>query len=345
MIKLHNAMWPGLVGKGEPGTEPALSLDRMLSLTAAARVGDRGYDGVDFFLYQPHFDIGSSDADIRQVADTIAGHGFRIGTVVAPVWEGTLGASAMGSDADRAKFLHAIRAACRAAAIFNEHGVRSYGCIRIDSAASPVAWAKDPVAGTARIAATFREAATIAADHGERLAAEGEICWAAMHSWKHMLALLEAVDRPETLGFQADLAHTYLYMLGVNAPEHALLQPGYSEEEFWQAYATMTAALGPWTFDVHVAQSNGSVFGSGSHDKTGRHCPADAADGKLDMVRCARAWLLDENQTLRNGIRHICWDGCMFPNATLENPGTWTDILDVLIQIDADIARTTETRE
>ena len=124
-----------------------------------------------------------------------------------------------------------------------------------------------------------------------------------------------------------------------------MLQPGYSEEEFWQAYATMTAALGPWTFDVHVAQSNGSVFGSGSHDKTGRHCPADAADGKLDMVRCTRAWLLDENRNVRNGIRHICWDGCMFPNATLENPGTWTDILDVLVQIDADIARTTETRE
>ena len=33
----------------------------------------------------------------------------------------------------------------------------------------------------------------------------------------------------ETLGFQADLAHTYLYLLGYNAPEHALVNP--------QAYA------------------------------------------------------------------------------------------------------------
>ena len=35
--KLHNAMWPGLVGKGtDEGQEPPISLDRMLELTAAA---------------------------------------------------------------------------------------------------------------------------------------------------------------------------------------------------------------------------------------------------------------------------------------------------------------------
>ena len=34
--KLHNAMWPGLVGK-EVGTDhPPISLERMLELTAAA---------------------------------------------------------------------------------------------------------------------------------------------------------------------------------------------------------------------------------------------------------------------------------------------------------------------
>ena len=32
--KLHNAMWPGLVGKGSPGAEPFISLDTMLDLTA-----------------------------------------------------------------------------------------------------------------------------------------------------------------------------------------------------------------------------------------------------------------------------------------------------------------------
>ncbi|MBV9305266.1 MAG: sugar phosphate isomerase/epimerase, partial [Acidobacteriaceae bacterium] len=35
--KLHNAMWPGLVGKG-PGAEPFIDLDTMLRLTAEASV-------------------------------------------------------------------------------------------------------------------------------------------------------------------------------------------------------------------------------------------------------------------------------------------------------------------
>ena len=51
-----------------------------------------------------------------------------------------------------------------------------------------------------------------------------------MHSWQDMVNLLEAVDMPDTLGFQADMAHTYLYLLGYNAPEHALLKAGYSDD-------------------------------------------------------------------------------------------------------------------
>ena len=35
-MKLHNAMWPGLVGKGSPGAEPFIELDTMLDLTAKA---------------------------------------------------------------------------------------------------------------------------------------------------------------------------------------------------------------------------------------------------------------------------------------------------------------------
>ena len=38
MLKLHNAMWPGLVGKGEPATEAAISMERMLELSAGAKV-------------------------------------------------------------------------------------------------------------------------------------------------------------------------------------------------------------------------------------------------------------------------------------------------------------------
>ena len=60
-------------------------------------------------------------------------------------------------------------------------------------------------------------------NYGERLAAEGEICWGGMHSWKKMVTFSGKVGRPQTLGFQADMAHTLLYTLGYNAPEDRLL--------------------------------------------------------------------------------------------------------------------------
>lgn len=332
-MKLHNAMWPGLVGKGDDeGQEPPISLEHMLDLTAAAEVNGRKYDGIDYFLFHPHTDPQASDDELRKIADLIQSKGFAVGSLVAPVWPGTVGDSAMGDKEQTDKFLEAVKMACRIAGIFNEHGVRQYGVIRIDSAEFGVEkWREDPQANTKKIANTFREAAKIAADHGERLAAEGEICWAGMHSWKDMLDLLEEVGMPESLGFQADLAHTYLYLMGYNASEHALLQEGYSDDEFYAAYENMTDKLRPWTIDFHVAQNDGQVHGAGSHDKTGKHCRADDPNGKLDIVKCAGYWLKDAEQ---RGIKHICWDGCMFPNATLEMPETWNTILDTMIKVD-----------
>ena len=328
--KLHNAMWPGLVGK-EPGTDhPPISLDRMLELTAKAEVNGQKFEGVDLFLFHPHTDPDASEDDIKKMADKIAGHGLAVGSLVAPVWPGTVGASAMGSKADQKKFVLAVEKACRIAGILNKHGVRQYGVIRIDSATPVAAWDSDPKGNTKKIAATFKEAGKVAAAHGERLAAEGEICWAAMHSWKNVLALLEAVGMPETVGFQADLAHTYLYLMGYNAENHALLKPGYSKAEFWAAYKTMTDALRPWTIDFHVAQNDGEVHGTGSHDKTGKHCQADDPKGKLDIAACSKYWL---EGAAHRGIKHICWDGCMFPNKVLETQKTWNTILSAMIKV------------
>ena len=54
-LKLHNAMWPGLVGKGDgEGEEPAISFERMLELTAQAEVKGQKFDGIDCFLFLPH---------------------------------------------------------------------------------------------------------------------------------------------------------------------------------------------------------------------------------------------------------------------------------------------------
>jgi hypothetical protein len=265
------------------------------------------------------------------MADQIAAHNLKVGSLVAPVWPGTVGGSAFGSADDRKNFVLAVEKACRIADILKAHGVREYGIIRIDSAGGVHDWSADPAGNTKLIAETWREAGKIAAQHGERLAAEGEICWGGMHSWKAMLDTLEATGMPETVGFQADLAHTYLYLMGYNAPEAALLKEGYSDDEFWAAYTTMTDALRPWTIDFHVAQNDGTVHGTGSHDKTGRHCRANDPNGKLQIAKASTYWLKD---AASRGMKHICWDGCMFPNDILENPETWQTILKTMIEVE-----------
>ncbi len=336
--KLHNAAWPGVVGKGDGG-EPPIDLDTMLDLTAAAEVDGIKFDGFDLFLYLPHIDIDAtvqSDDEIKKLAEKAQKRNLMIGTVVAPIWPPTGGGSAMGTEAERKKFLEQVRKGCRVAMRLRELGVRPYGCVRIDTACNVEGWLSDPDGNQKKIAATFREACRIAEDHGEKLAAEGEICWGGLHSWKKAIQLLEMVDRPQTLGFQADMAHTLLYLLGYNAPEDRILPPDFDwsdRETFDAAYRQLTDALRPWTIDFHVAQNDATVHGSGTHDKTGRHCLATDPNGKLDIPYHAGFWLRDENGQVTKRMRHICWDGCMFPNSVMLNPQTWTDILRVMIEV------------
>ncbi|HEY0548204.1 MAG TPA: TIM barrel protein, partial [Verrucomicrobiae bacterium] len=271
--KLHNAMWPGLVGKGSPGAEPCIELDTMLDMTAKAEVNGVKFDGVDIFLFDPHVNIDSSDDDLKRLADKVRKKNLAVGSVVAPIWPPTGGGSAMGGDEDRAKFVEQVRKGCRIARKLRELGVRPYGVVRIDSASGVGDWEKDPKGNTKKIAKTFKEAAKVAKDHGEKLAAEGEICWAGMHSWKAMLDLLEEVGQPKLVGFQADMAHTLLYILGYNEPRHRIVPEKFNwePEVFHNAMKKMTKALRPWTIDFHVAQNDATVHGSGTHDKTGRH--------------------------------------------------------------------------
>jgi sugar phosphate isomerase/epimerase len=334
--KLHNAAWPGVVGKGSPDAEPFIGLDTMLDLTAKAEVDGVKFDGVDLFLFDPHVSIDSSDDDLKRLAEKVRGRNLVIGSVVAPVWAGTGGGSAMGSNTDRQNFVAQVKKGCRIAKRLREIGVRPYGAVRIDSAGGPGEWLADPEGNQKKIAATFRQACDIAADHGERLAAEGEICWAGMHSWKRMLQLLELTDRPGTLGFQADMAHTLLYTLGHNAPEDRILPEKWNWDEpakLDAALATLTAALRPWTIDFHVAQNDATVKGSGSHDKTGKHCLPTDPNGKLKIAHHAGFWLRDGYGNVTQKIKHACWDGCMFPNDVMMKPATWNSILTAMIAV------------
>ena len=333
---LHNAMWPGLVGKGGPGAEPPIDLDTMLNMTAAAQVDGTKFDGVDLFLFDPHVSIDSSDDDLKRLADKIRAKNLVVGSLVAPVWGPTGGGSAMGTEDERKAFVTQVRKACEIGKKLRDLGIRKYGVIRIDSSASPSDWNKDPAGNTKKIADTFRAAADVAEQYGERLAAEGEICWGGMHSVKRNVELLEMVNRPKTVGFQADMAHTLLFTMGYNAPDDRILPENFDwsdQRTLDEGLKTMTRALRPWTIDFHVAQNDATVKGSGSHDKTGRHCQPHDPNGKLDIVRHAGLWLRDDNGQVTRKFQHICWDGCMFPNAVMTQQKTWNDILGVMVSV------------
>ncbi len=271
-------MWPGLVGKGGPGAEPPIDLDTMLDMTAKAQANGAKFDGVDLFLFDPHVSIDSTDDDLKRLADKIGGKSLAVGSLVAPVWPPTGGGSAMGSDEERQNFLTQVRKACAIGKKLKRHRhpeVRRRPH-RLGGESRPTG-RRIRQATRRRSPRRSARPAMSPSEYGERLAAEGEICWGGMHSVKRNVELMEMVNRPKTLGFQADMAHTLLFTMGYNAPDDRILPENFDwsdKKALDEGLKTMTRALRPWTIDFHVAQNDATVKGSGSHDKTGRSLPA-----------------------------------------------------------------------
>ncbi len=197
----------------------------MLDLTAAAEVDGVKFDGFDLFLFDPHINIDASDDDLKRLADKARARNLVIGSVVAPVWPPTGGGSAMGSADERKKFLEQVRKGCRIAKRLRELGIRPYGVVRIDSARP--AWLNGPTATrkptprrsprpSPRPARSPRISASGWPPRAKSAGAACTVGGGCCNCWKWS-------DRPQTLGFQADMAHTLLYMLGYNAPEDAIL--------------------------------------------------------------------------------------------------------------------------
>ena len=64
-----------------------------------------------------------------------------------------------------------------------------------------------------------------------------------------------------------------------------------------------------------------------------QHCQPLDPNGKLDIVKHAGFWLRDEKGNVTRKFQHICWDGCMFPNAVMGEQKTWKDILGVMAKV------------
>jgi hypothetical protein len=63
---------------------------------------------------------------------------------------------------------------------------------------------------------------------------------------------------------------------------------------------------------------------------------------RLGRLRQRAAWAPDADRRRSAGdglgrvtkkTKHICWDGCMFPNEVLMKQQTWNDILAAMIEV------------
>ena len=321
---LHNAMWPGLVGKG-PDSEPPIDLDTMLDLTAAARV-----DGVALRrrrplpLAAPHRyrflrrrpGPPGRQARLQRSARRFAGRA-RSGRppAAAPPWATTPSAR---------RFLTQVEKACRIGRKLRDLKIRQYGIVRIDSAASAAEWAKDPDANTKRIAQTFREAATIAESFGERLAAEGEICWAGMHSWRHNVQLLEMVDRPQDRrlpgrhGAHHALHHGLQRARRPPAARRFRVEPdrspGRSLCAKWPPRCVPGRSISTWRRTTAPSKAPARTTRPAATVR-----PTTPTANSISSAMRAPGCATPTGEPTR-AVQHICWDGCMFPNAVMLDP-------------------------
>ena len=244
----------------------------------------------------------------------------------------------MGDDAECGRFLTQVRKACRIGQKLRDLKIRRYGIIRIDSAASVEEWAKDPETNTKRIATTFREACSIAESFGERLAAEGEICWAGMHSWRRNVQLLEMVGRPGDARLSGRHGAHHVVHHGIQRGRKTACSPMAS------IGPTRTTARRIVSPDGQRAEALDDRFPRGAERWHGqglrlpRPRPAATASrpiptGSSTLSATPARGCAATTDNRRAPFRHICWDGCMFPNSVMLDPKTWQDILRVMIAV------------
>ena len=53
----------------------------------------------------------------------------------------------------------------------------------------------------------------------------------------------------------------------------------------------------------------------------------------LRIAHHAGFWLRDGYGNVTKRIKHVCWDGCMFPNEVMMKPQTWNSILSAMVAV------------
>ena len=289
--KLHNAAWPGVVGKG-PDSEPPIDLDTMLDLTAAAEVDGVKFDGCDLFLFAPHVEIDSSDDDLKQLADKARrrnlvyrhGRGAGLAADRRRLGHGH-GRRAEGVfDAGPQRLPHRQAAARVGRAALRRRADR-FGLqrLRLGQGRSERPTASGLPKPSAQACAIAEEPARSWPPREKSAGAACTVGGGWCSYWKWSIGRARSASRPTW--------PTRCCTCSATTPRRT---PSCPQNFDWKdaaqleaALKQMIAALRPWTIDFHVAQNDATVHGTGSHDKTGRHCLPNDPNAKLDMVKVA----------------------------------------------------------
>ena len=226
----------------------------------------------------------------RQLADKIAAQGFVVGSVVAPVWP----RHRRRLRHRRRRGAQELRAARSRRPAASPSRCANSACAPTASSAStppaaPATGRRTPTATRRRSprpsAKPARSPRTTANASPPRARSAGAACT----RWKDMVDLLEGVGMPGHASASRPTWPTPPLPAGLQRPGRSHpaggLRLAATQAALDAAYDKLTDALRPWTIDFHVAQNDATVHGSGTHDKTGRHCLANDPNGKLDIAQ------------------------------------------------------------
>ena len=75
------------------------------------------------------------------------------------------------------------------------------------------------------------------------------------------------------------------------------------------------------------------MHGTGSHDKTGRHCLPNDPNGKLDIAHDAGYWLRDEHGDVTADLPAHLLGRLHVPQRSHVKPETWNNILAAMLSV------------
>ena len=326
--KLHNAMWPGVVGKGSGDGEPIIALDTLLELTSKAEYEGQKFDGVDLWLADPHVSIDSITrrrqarrrAHSRATASRSDPSSLRSGAAPAAArrWATPTSASASSS---------AVRKGMRHRQADARDGHPPDRRIRVDSSTSVEDWDKDPAPAPRRSPRPFARPARSPWTTARSCAIEGEICWGGMHSWRENVQAARGWSACPASSATRPTWRIRCSSSSAPTPRRTGCSPRISTGATRPRSMPPTKvadALRPWTprFPRRPERRHDVRLRLPRSDR-----PALPGRRSQRPARCHQARRLlaaRRHGNVTKTMRHICWDGCMFPNDVMSSrrPGT-----------------------